>query len=129
MSRSRAPQASTTTKSNSRSRILRMTATAGKTIARLAVAHRGDGPVSARSAARVRAATAAGTRRLAVLDMGGTSFHLLVADVYTDGRIARVYRERAGLRLGRWIADGEPVPAKIRARAADTARRLEARAL
>jgi exopolyphosphatase / guanosine-5'-triphosphate,3'-diphosphate pyrophosphatase len=64
-----------------------------------------------------------------VLDMGGTSFHLLVADVYTDGRVARVYRERAGLRLGRWIADGEPVPARIRARAADAARRLEARAL
>jgi exopolyphosphatase / guanosine-5'-triphosphate,3'-diphosphate pyrophosphatase len=64
-----------------------------------------------------------------VLDMGGTSFHLLVADVYADGRVSRVYRERAGLRLGRWIADGEPVPAKVRKRAADTARRLEARAL
>ena len=61
--------------------------------------------------------------------MGGTSFHLLVADVHPDGHVSRVYRERAELRLGRWIADGEPVPARIRARAADTAQRLEARAL
>ena len=106
-----------------------MSATASRTIARVPVAHRGNGPVSARSAARVRTARAAGTQRLAVLDLGGTSFHLLVADVYTDGRVARVYRERAALRLGRWIADGEPVPAKIRSRAADAARRLEARAL
>ncbi len=45
--------------------------------------------------------------RLAVLDMGSTSFHLLVADVGGDGSITPVSRERVMLHLGAALgADG-----------------------
>ena len=66
----------------------------------------------------------AGPQRLAVLDMGSTSFHLVVADVFPDGSIERVTRERVMLRLGALIRDGQAIPADVSDRVVDTAVRL-----
>jgi exopolyphosphatase/guanosine-5'-triphosphate,3'-diphosphate pyrophosphatase len=49
-------------------------------------------------------------RRLAVLDLGSSSFHLLVADAEPGGTIHRVGRERVMLRLGALITDGGKIP-------------------
>jgi exopolyphosphatase/guanosine-5'-triphosphate,3'-diphosphate pyrophosphatase len=56
-------------------------------------------------------------RRLAVLDLGSSSFHLLVADAEPGGTIHRVGRERVMLRLGALITDAGKIPRS----AADTA--------
>ena len=56
-------------------------------------------------------------RRLAVLDLGSSSFHLLVADAEPGGTIHRVGRERVMLRLGALISDAGKIPRA----AADTA--------
>src|SRR5690606_3812993 len=63
--------------------------------------------------------------RVAVLDLGSTSFHLLVADASPEGEIERVLRERVMLRLGALIGErGGRVPDEVCARAVDTARQL-----
>jgi exopolyphosphatase/guanosine-5'-triphosphate,3'-diphosphate pyrophosphatase len=49
-------------------------------------------------------------RRLAVLDMGSTSFHMLVADVTRAGHLRPVSRERTMLRLGAAIARSAHIP-------------------
>jgi len=49
-------------------------------------------------------------RRLAVLDLGSSSFHLLVADAEPGGTIHRVGRERVMLRLGALISDEGKIP-------------------
>ena len=51
--------------------------------------------------------------RLAVLDLGSTSFHLLVADVTRAGRLTPLARERRMLRLGAVIASGREIPRDI----------------
>ena len=51
--------------------------------------------------------------RLGVLDMGSTSFHLLVADVTAAGTLVPVDRERVMLRLGAVIAWFLPAPGPI----------------
>ena len=48
--------------------------------------------------------------RLAVMDLGSTSFSLLVADARQDGRIETVLRKRAMLRLGARPAGAEIPP-------------------
>jgi exopolyphosphatase/guanosine-5'-triphosphate,3'-diphosphate pyrophosphatase len=70
------------------------------------------------------AAEGAERRRLAVLDMGSTSFHLLVADVTPSGRLRPVDRERRQLRLGSVVAVNGHVPEAIGDLAVRTARRL-----
>jgi exopolyphosphatase/guanosine-5'-triphosphate,3'-diphosphate pyrophosphatase len=62
--------------------------------------------------------------RVAVLDLGSTSFHLLVADASPTGRIDRVARRRVMLRLGATIADEGGIPKPIGQRAIETARAL-----
>jgi broad specificity phosphatase PhoE len=62
--------------------------------------------------------------RVGVLDLGSTSFHLLVADALPDGQLRRVAREREMLRLGTVIARGPRIPDAIRAQALESARRL-----
>jgi exopolyphosphatase/guanosine-5'-triphosphate,3'-diphosphate pyrophosphatase len=62
--------------------------------------------------------------RVAVLDLGSTSFHLLVADASPTGRIERVVRQRAMLRLGATIAAEGEIPKAIAARAVESAREL-----
>jgi exopolyphosphatase/guanosine-5'-triphosphate,3'-diphosphate pyrophosphatase len=64
------------------------------------------------------------TVRFGVLDLGSTSFHLLVADANADGDVRRVLRERVMLRLGATLADGDRVPEDVCARAVETARLL-----
>ncbi|MBM4381840.1 MAG: histidine phosphatase family protein [Deltaproteobacteria bacterium] len=49
-------------------------------------------------------------QRLAVLDLGSSSFHLLVADAEPGGAIHRVGRERVMLRLGALITEGGKIP-------------------
>jgi phosphohistidine phosphatase SixA len=51
-------------------------------------------------------------RRLAILDLGSTSFRLVVADAWQDGRIETVLRERAMLRLGARPAGAE-IPEEV----------------
>lgn len=65
-----------------------------------------------------------GKQRLAVIDLGSTSFHLLVADAHPAGEIRRVLREREMLRLGASIASGGRIRSKMRRRAVETAREL-----
>jgi broad specificity phosphatase PhoE len=48
--------------------------------------------------------------RIAVLDLGSTSFHLVVGDVGPDGSIERVTRERDMLRLGALISEHSEIP-------------------
>ncbi|RIL01361.1 MAG: hypothetical protein DCC71_18040 [Proteobacteria bacterium] len=62
--------------------------------------------------------------RFAVLDLGSTSFHLLVADATADGDVRRVLRERVMLRLGATITEDGAVPDAVCERAVETARQL-----
>jgi exopolyphosphatase/guanosine-5'-triphosphate,3'-diphosphate pyrophosphatase len=56
-------------------------------------------------------------RRLAVLDMGSTSFHLLVADVTRAGHLQPVDRVRSMLRLGVSVGKGSRIPDDVFERA------------
>ena len=62
--------------------------------------------------------------RVAVLDLGSTSFHLLVADASPTGTIERVVRRRVMLRLGATIADEGAIPKPIASTAVESARAL-----
>ncbi|MBW2282229.1 MAG: histidine phosphatase family protein [Deltaproteobacteria bacterium] len=66
--------------------------------------------------------------RVAVLDLGSTSFNLLVADATASGEIAPVVRERASPRLGAVIADGPWIPENVCRDAVEAARALRAEA-
>src|SRR5262249_2876589 len=56
-------------------------------------------------------ASAEGERmRIAVADLGSTSFHMMVADATPDGHLERVTREREMLRLGAAIGPDGFVP-------------------
>jgi len=67
--------------------------------------------------------------RVAVLDLGSTSFHLLVADATPTGEIRRVLREREMLRLGALVASGGRIPEEVCARAVEAASQLHRRAV
>jgi exopolyphosphatase/guanosine-5'-triphosphate,3'-diphosphate pyrophosphatase len=64
------------------------------------------------------------TRRLAVLDLGSSSFHLLVADAEPGGALHRVGRERVMLRLGATLVESGRIPPDARARAVETVRQM-----
>ncbi len=64
------------------------------------------------------------TVRSAVLDLGSTSFNLLIADVSRQGEIHPVVREKFMLRLGAVIASNAHIPADVCARAVAVARDL-----
>lgn len=64
--------------------------------------------------------------RAGVLDMGSTSFTLLIADARADGEIRPVVRERVMLRLGEVIASGGHIPEEIFGRVVRVARELRA---
>jgi exopolyphosphatase/guanosine-5'-triphosphate,3'-diphosphate pyrophosphatase len=62
--------------------------------------------------------------RVAVLDLGSTSFHLMVADATPTGGIRRVLRERTMLRLGAALASRDRIPGKVARRAVEVASAL-----
>ncbi len=69
-----------------------------------------------------------GDVRLGVLDLGSTSFHLLVSDATPAGRLTPVFREREMLRLGALISDARSIPEDVCERAVESARHLRSRA-
>jgi len=62
--------------------------------------------------------------RFAVLDLGSTTFQLLVADADATGSLTPILRDRVVLNLGRVLAGRGEIPPEDAARAGDTARRL-----
>ncbi len=71
---------------------------------------------------------AAEGERLAVVDLGSTSFHMLVADVTAAGGLVPVARSRAMLELGSWLATSRRIPPEAQAEALRAATRLRRRA-
>ncbi len=67
-------------------------------------------------------------KRLAVLDLGSTSFSLVVVDVAADGDLVRVLRKRSTLRLGAHTNDAGAIPEEDCLRAIEAVRRLRAKA-
>jgi exopolyphosphatase/guanosine-5'-triphosphate,3'-diphosphate pyrophosphatase len=63
--------------------------------------------------------------RIAALDLGSNSFHLLVADVHPDGSFTPVTREKEMLRLGDDVARDGRIPPATTDRAVAAVRRLE----
>ena len=63
-------------------------------------------------------------QRIGIVDLGSTSFTLLVADVTADGHIVRVAREREMLRLGAALAQDSKLSDELCERAVEAARRL-----
>ncbi len=59
--------------------------------------------------------------RVAVLDMGSTSFTLLIADVTRDGTVRPVVREKVMLRLGTAIAQHGKIPSALARQAVEVA--------
>jgi exopolyphosphatase/guanosine-5'-triphosphate,3'-diphosphate pyrophosphatase len=64
------------------------------------------------------------TLRAAVLDLGSTSFNLLIADAEPGGKIRPIVREKVMLRLGAVIATSAEIPREICDRAVEVAREL-----
>ncbi len=62
--------------------------------------------------------------RFAVLDLGSTTFQLLVADADAAGSLVPVFRDRVVLHLARVLAGRGRIAPEDAARAAETARRL-----
>jgi exopolyphosphatase/guanosine-5'-triphosphate,3'-diphosphate pyrophosphatase len=62
--------------------------------------------------------------RAAVLDLGSTSFNLLIADVYATGQIRPVVREKVMLRLGAVMANRDRIPGDVTHRVLKVAREL-----
>jgi exopolyphosphatase/guanosine-5'-triphosphate,3'-diphosphate pyrophosphatase len=63
-------------------------------------------------------------QRVAVFDLGSTSFHLLVCEASGEGSLRRVLRERIMLRLGSVVAKDGRIPPAVCERAVDAARQL-----
>jgi exopolyphosphatase / guanosine-5'-triphosphate,3'-diphosphate pyrophosphatase len=64
------------------------------------------------------------SRRVAVLDLGSTTFQLLVADATDDGWLTPVLRDRVVLNLGLVLGGQGEIPPDVAERAGTTARRL-----
>jgi broad specificity phosphatase PhoE len=64
--------------------------------------------------------------RVAVLDLGSTSFHLLVAELEPDGSVKRIARRREMLRLGAELARNRRIPEPVMQRAVAAVRELRA---
>ena len=63
--------------------------------------------------------------RIAALDLGSNSFHLLVADVHPDGTFEAVAREKEMLRLGDDVTRNGRISPAAADRAVATVRRLK----
>jgi exopolyphosphatase/guanosine-5'-triphosphate,3'-diphosphate pyrophosphatase len=64
--------------------------------------------------------------RIAALDLGSNSFHLLVADVHPDGTFESITREKEMLRLGDEVSRHGSIPPAAAERAVASVRRLTA---
>jgi exopolyphosphatase/guanosine-5'-triphosphate,3'-diphosphate pyrophosphatase len=64
--------------------------------------------------------------RSAVLDLGSSSFHLLIADVTADGGITPILREREFLNLGLQLVGDGRIARSSASRAVETVRRFRA---
>lgn len=62
--------------------------------------------------------------RIATVDLGSTSFNLLIADVTRQGSIRPVVREKVMLRLGAVLASSKAIPEPVCSRALTVAREL-----
>src|SRR5712692_3070818 len=62
--------------------------------------------------------------RVAAIDLGTNSFHLLVADAFPDGRIEPVVREKEMLRLGDVVSRHGNIPPAAAEQAVATVRRF-----
>lgn len=69
-----------------------------------------------------------GSMRLAAVDMGSNSFHLLVVDAHPDGSFDTLLREKEMLRLGEVVTRTGRIPAPDVERILDTLRRFAAMA-
>jgi exopolyphosphatase/guanosine-5'-triphosphate,3'-diphosphate pyrophosphatase len=69
---------------------------------------------------------AGGPFRIGVVDLGSTSFHLLVAEATRDGRLRRVARRREMLRLGAELAHSRRISHEVIERAINASARLRA---
>lgn len=78
----------------------------------------------ARRSAVSGSGSAPGNVRAATLDLGSTSFNLLIADVAPDGEIRPMVREKVMLRLGALIASHGSIPEDVCERAVEVARTL-----
>lgn len=83
-----------------------------------------DGPVWA--AAAVVSSRVMPRMRIAALDLGTNSFHLLVADAHPDGSFDRLFREKEMLRLGDVVARHGRLPEEACVQAVDAVRRFKA---
>ncbi|MCU1429992.1 MAG: exopolyphosphatase [Actinomycetia bacterium] len=63
--------------------------------------------------------------RLAAIDLGSNSFHLLVADVHPDGTFESITREKEMLRLGDEVSRYGRITDRAIERAVDTVRRFQ----
>jgi exopolyphosphatase/guanosine-5'-triphosphate,3'-diphosphate pyrophosphatase len=68
------------------------------------------------------------SERIAVVDLGSTSFHMLVADVTRAGGLHVVARSRAMLQLGSLLVTKRRIPEETEEQAFDAAKRLAKRA-
>ena len=66
--------------------------------------------------------------RVAILDLGSSSFHALIADILDDGDLVPIRRERELLHLGATVARTGAVPAAVLAEARAAVERLRAAA-
>jgi exopolyphosphatase/guanosine-5'-triphosphate,3'-diphosphate pyrophosphatase len=73
-------------------------------------------------------ATGSESERIAVVDLGSTSFHMLVADVTRAGGLHVVARSRVMLQLGSLLATTRSIPKANEEQALDAAKRLAKRA-
>src|SRR4029079_17377437 len=76
------------------------------------------------SGASARSGYARRVMRIAALDLGSNSFHLLVADVHPDGTFEAVTREKEMLRLGDDVARDGRISPPAAGRAVAAVRRL-----
>jgi exopolyphosphatase/guanosine-5'-triphosphate,3'-diphosphate pyrophosphatase len=77
---------------------------------------------------RALGATGSESERIAVVDLGSTSFHMLVADVTRAGGLHAVARSRAMLELGSLLANADGIHEEAEAQALAVAKRLAKRA-
>jgi exopolyphosphatase/guanosine-5'-triphosphate,3'-diphosphate pyrophosphatase len=69
---------------------------------------------------RVRRKHRGAPGRIAILDLGSTSFHLLVAEPDSDGGVRRIARERVMLRMGTELAKDGRISSAFAERAVET---------